>query len=222
MTARDLFNFLVAAGCTAAGAAGLMGNLYAECGLRANNLQNSGERKLNMTDAEYTAAVDNGTYDNFVRDGHGYGLAQWTYWSRKQSFLNFMKSKGLSIGDYKGQCEFLIKELKGYKSVWQVLTTTNDVRAASDIVLLKYERPADQSEKAQVKRYNYAMKYYNEFCNDNVVKEEEIKVEEILSIPACVTELAKLVIAGKFGNGAARKENIYKAVQNEVNRLCKK
>ena len=65
--------------------AGIMGNLLAESGLRADNLQNSYEKKLGMSDAEYTAAVDSGSYDNFVNDKAGYGLAQWTYYSRKQA-----------------------------------------------------------------------------------------------------------------------------------------
>lgn len=65
-----------------------MGNLYAESGLMPNNLQNTYNNKLGKTDAEYTAAVDNGSYGNFVKDSAGYGLAQWTYWSRKQALLN--------------------------------------------------------------------------------------------------------------------------------------
>jgi len=38
-----------------------MGNLYAESGLKPENLQNTCERKLGFTDAGYTVAVDNGT-----------------------------------------------------------------------------------------------------------------------------------------------------------------
>ena len=53
------------------GVAGLMGNLQAESGLRPDNLQNSYEKKLGMTDEEYTAAVDNGSYTNFVQDKAG-------------------------------------------------------------------------------------------------------------------------------------------------------
>jgi hypothetical protein len=52
-----------------------------------------------MTDAEYTAAVDAGSYNNFVKDGAGYGLAQWTYWSLKQAMLEYHKKVGKSIGD---------------------------------------------------------------------------------------------------------------------------
>lgn len=48
-----------------------MGNLYAESGLKPTNLQNSSEKKLGLTDDTYTAAVDNGDYQNFVKDGAG-------------------------------------------------------------------------------------------------------------------------------------------------------
>lgn len=68
------------AGLNDFGVAGLMGNLFAESGLNPKNLQNTYEKKLGMTDAEYTAAVDSGSYSNFVKDSAGYGLAQWTYW----------------------------------------------------------------------------------------------------------------------------------------------
>ena len=81
------------------GAAGLMGNLFAESGLNSTNLQNSYEKKLGYTDSIYTMAVDNGSYTNFIKDKAGYGLAQWTYWSRKQNLYNFAKESNASIGD---------------------------------------------------------------------------------------------------------------------------
>ena len=75
---EKIWNYLVGKGLSEAGAAGLMGNLYAESGLRPNNLQNSYEKSLGYSDEAYTAAVDSGSYGNFVRDSAGYGLAQWT------------------------------------------------------------------------------------------------------------------------------------------------
>ena len=53
------------------GAAGLMGNLYAESGLNPVNLQNTHERKLGLSDKEYTQQVDFGLYADFVHDGAG-------------------------------------------------------------------------------------------------------------------------------------------------------
>ena len=128
-----------------------MGNLYAESGLLPNNLQNTYEKKLGLSDAEYTKRVDNGTYTNFVRDSAGYGLAQWTYWSRKQGLLDFAKSRGTSIADLETQLGFLAKELSGYSGLLSLLKSTNSVKEASDAVLTQFERPADQSFSVKTK-----------------------------------------------------------------------
>jgi len=147
------------------GVAGLMGNLYAESGLDPQNLQNSYEKKLGHTNASYTQAVDAGTYDNFINDKAGYGLAQWTYWSRKQNLHNFAKDAGKSIGDLQMQLDFLAKELaEGYKGVLEALRTATSVREASDCVLTKFERPADQSEKVQIKRAEYGQTYFGKYA----------------------------------------------------------
>ena len=152
-TEERIWSFLKAQGLTDAGAAGLMGNLYAESGLRPNNLQNSYEGKLGMADAEYTERVDSGSYTNFAHDCAGYGLAQWTYHTRKANLHKFAKDAGKSIGDLEMQLGFLMQELStSYKTVLATLKTATSVRAASDAVLLQFERPADQSEAVKAKR----------------------------------------------------------------------
>ena len=120
---EKIWNYLKGAGLNDCGAAGLMGNLYAESGLRPDNLQNTYEKKLGMTDASYTAAVDGGTYTGFVRDCAGYGLAQWTYWSRKQGLFNFAKAAGRSIGDLEMQACFPDDKLR--ECFTSVLTILN-------------------------------------------------------------------------------------------------
>ena len=121
-TPEKIWNFLKSKGLSSCGAAGLMGNLYAESGLNPQNLQNSYEKKLGHTDTSYTAAVDNGSYGNFARDGAGYGLAQWTYHTRKAALLEYAKAAGKSIGDLETQLGFLMKELtEGYKATLSVL-----------------------------------------------------------------------------------------------------
>lgn len=82
-----IWNYCIAQGLTEAGAAGLMGNLYAESALNPKNLQNSYKKKLGHTDESYTAAVDNGTYENFVRDRAGYGLLRRAYVGGEQKAL---------------------------------------------------------------------------------------------------------------------------------------
>lgn len=141
-----------------------MGNLYAESGLNPKNLQNTYEKKLGMTDEEYTSAVDAGTYANFAKDGAGYGLAQWTYSARKLNLLTYTKNKKVSIGDLDTQLEFLVKELAAYTAVIKAIKEAKSVKEASDVILTKYERPADQSENTKNKRASYGQKYYDQFA----------------------------------------------------------
>ena len=147
------------------GVAGLMGNLYAESGLKSNNLQNSYNKKLNITDEEYTLLVDGNNYPNFVTDKAGYGLAQWTFHSRKKNLLDFAKQKGCSIGDEAMQLEFLIHELKtGYKSVFDILVSARSVEEAAVIVLTGYEKPANQSDAVKKKRTAYGQTIYDQYA----------------------------------------------------------
>lgn len=163
---KVMWNYFKSQGLNDYGVAGLMGNLFAESGLRPVNLQNSHEKKLGMTDAEYTLAVDTGIYTNFIKDGAGYGLAQWTYWSLKQDMLNYFQKRNKSIGDLNTQMEFLVHQLStDYKAVWETLKTATSVLEASNAVLLKFERPADQSINVQNKRAEYGQKYYDDYAN---------------------------------------------------------
>ena len=99
-------------GGNAFGAAGLMGNLYAESALNPRNLQQSFEKKLGYTEDSYTEMVDSGAYANFVHDGAGYGLAQWTYWTRKDCLLAYARARNASIGDLDMQLEYLALEMR--------------------------------------------------------------------------------------------------------------
>jgi hypothetical protein len=161
---EKIWNFLKAKGLNDCGIAGLMGNLYAESGLRPNNLQNTYEKKLGYTDESYTAAVDSGQYANFAKDSAGYGLAQWTYHTRKAALLTFVQSCGASIGDLEAQLEFLWKELsESYRTTLAVLKSAATIRAASDRVLTDFERPADMGDTAKARRAEYGQKFYDKY-----------------------------------------------------------
>lgn len=163
------------------GVCGLMGNLKAESNMRANNLQNTYAKKFGMSDEQYTEAVDNGSYINFVKDRAGYGLAQWTYWSRKDKLLKYAQASGASIGDEDMQIGFMLGELTaGYPTVLEALRNAKSVREASDIVLTKYEKPANQSESVQVKRASYGEEFYKQFVQvqtENTEGKEEIAMK---------------------------------------------
>jgi hypothetical protein len=171
-----------------------MGNLYAESGLSQINLQNTGNTKLGMTDAEYTAAVDNGTYINFIRDSQGYGLAQWTYWSRKQNMYDFIKKRKKSIGDLTAQLEFLYHELStSYKSQLDKINKATSVLEASNVILKEFERPANQGLSVQEKRASYGQNYYNKFAKASA----PAKPAPVTPAPAPIKPSAPTYVVGK-------------------------
>ena len=150
-------------GLNCAAACGVLANINAESAFKSTNLQQTYEKSLGFTDATYTEAVDNGTYTNFVKDAAGYGLAQWTYWSRKQKLLDFAKSKGKSIGDALMQMQFFGQEIKGYSAAWNTLksvpnTEEGAYKAAYD-VCYHYEAPANKAVRSE-ERGKSAKKYF--------------------------------------------------------------
>jgi hypothetical protein len=162
---EKIWSFLKSKGLNDYGISGLMGNLFAESGLNPKNLQNTYERSLGYSDDKYVSAVDGGSYTNFIYDAAGFGLAQWTYWSRKKALYEYVKSKNKSIGNLEAQLEFLYIELsESYKSVLDTLKTAKSVKEASNAVLLKFECPADQSVSMQNKRAAYGQNYYDKYA----------------------------------------------------------
>lgn len=182
MNESRIWGFLIGKIGNPFGAAGMMGNLYAESGLNPQNLQNSFERKLQYTDATYTAAVDSGAYGGFVFDGAGYGLAQWTYWSRKNRLLSMAREQGRSVGDLDLQLDVLWAELQASKGILSALRNARTVREASDVILTQYERPRDQSEAVKVKRAKYGQRYYDQFAGGETMAtaiERRVKVRDM-------------------------------------------
>lgn len=163
---KIIWDFLMREFNNAFGVAGLMGNLYKESGLKSDNIENAYESKIGANDASYTAAVDNGSYGNFVKDSVGYGIAQWTFWSRKQALLNYARQTGRSIGDLTMQLEFLVKELKGsFKPVYSVLIGATSILEASNYVLIHFENPANKGEAVQAERFACGQNYYNKYAS---------------------------------------------------------
>ena len=162
---RQIWDFLKEAGFNDFAIAGLMGNLYAESGLNPKNLENIYNTKLKYTDDAFTTAVDSGEYTDFVHDAAGYGLAQWTYWSRKQGLLNMARNLNTSIGNLDTQLNFLLNELKNNytNSVYKVLLNASSVKEASDVVLYKFENPANAAAQSAT-RCSYANKFYNKYA----------------------------------------------------------
>lgn len=159
----ELYNFIG----NEYGTAGLMGNLQAESGLIPYRLQGDFTSGYS-TSIRYTNNVDLGLYtqSEFEHDSKGYGLAQWTYWSRKQGLYNMYISGGYSsIGDVGLACAYLISELSSsYSGVLSVLRSATSVREASDIVLHQFENPAEQGPAVEVYRASLGQAIYDEFA----------------------------------------------------------
>lgn len=201
---EKIWNRLKDAGMNDCGAAGLMGNLYAESGLRPNNLQNSFNKKFNITDEEYTALVDGNNYPDFVTDKAGYGIAQWTFWSRKQGLLTFIKARGCSIADLEAQLDFLMKELsEGYRSVLATLKTARTIVEASNAVLMQFEKPKDQSITVQQRRAEYSQTFFDLLAKNNTGSTPTGTISGANSLLAILTILSP-------NNSGKRKEKISK------------
>lgn len=174
--AEKAWNFLKSKGINDYACAGIIANLDRESALNSCNLQDSYERTLGYSDSSYVTAVDSGRYskEQFVNDGAGFGIAQWTYHSRKRSLYEFLKSRGKSIGDYEFQLEFFYKEItEDYPGIYKALQGVSTVLEASNVMLLKFERPKDMSEKVQQERASCAQIYYTRFAKSGGIGGEQ-------------------------------------------------
>jgi hypothetical protein len=151
------------------GVAGLMGNLLAESGLIPFRLQGDFTSGY-TTSLQYTADVDTGDISetSFVNDSQGYGLAQWTFYTRKQALYNMKTTMNVSIGNLNLALSYLMYEMNNtYPTVLNVLINAISIREASDTVLHDFENPADQSEAVEIYRASLGQQIYDTYHNSN-------------------------------------------------------
>ena len=151
------------------GTAAIMGNLMAESSM--NPKCATGKKKT----PNYTEDADSGAVD-FKNDGVAYGLAQWCYHTRKAALRDLATLRGASVGSLDLQMEYLWMEMsEKYKTVWNAVCNATNVREASDIVMLKYEKPANTGEAAKQKRAIYGQMYYDQFAEGKKADPSENK-----------------------------------------------
>lgn len=148
------------AGMTLAGAAGMLINIECESAFKSTNLQDSYELSLGMNDAQYTSRVDNSSYTRFVGDQAGYGLCQWTADDRKDGMLKFHRKRGVSIGDFRTQVDWMLTEIKSYTRAWRTVTLSNNPYECGYAICKYYEIPADTETKADY-RGGQAQRWYD-------------------------------------------------------------
>lgn len=110
---RIIYQALRQLGCTKAGACGALGNIKQESGF------NPSAQNPNST---------------------AYGLIQWTRSSGRRANLEaWCAQNGKDYRTFDGQLGFFLYELQGYSTVWNKLTTSNDVIECADIFARRYE-----------------------------------------------------------------------------------
>lgn len=156
------------------GVAGIMGNLYAESGCTPYACQPS---RPYPTCSTYIQNVDNRTITeyNFVHYGCnetggvatvqlGFGLAQWTYYTRKQGLYTYMYANGSSIGDLDNQVAYIIEEMRADTNMYNAILNATSVDDASDYILVHYENPSNQSDAVKRTRRQYGNDIYNQYA----------------------------------------------------------
>ena len=158
MSKETIYKYLREGGLSHNGACAMMGNMYCESLLKSDNVQDG----FGYTDDAYTYQVDKKiiTKAKFVSDGIGYGLCQWTYWSRKEELWNRTVGQEESVSDEYIQCLFCIVELeRDYSNLYTYLCGDCDLYTATSRVCKEYERPAINNVDA---RYAKAKEYAND------------------------------------------------------------
>ena len=147
-----------------AGTAAIMGNLEAESNLKSVIYQNSYKDSVGLTDQQYVDKVNSDAYpeNKFVHDQVGFGLAQWTYYSRKQGLYNTCKKNSPhNIGDLHCQANYVVTELRTENGkLYNALTNDGDLYTLTSRVCKEYERPAVNNVDT---RYSYAKKWYDRY-----------------------------------------------------------
>ena len=161
------------------GVAGLMGNLYAESGLIPGRVENDFTSGYSVSE-QYTYKLNNGqvTREEFRNNsippqisggspqyGPGYGLAQWTYYTRKYNYYDYFTAGQHGVaGSVQFEVWFLIWELQNdFSGVYNTLVNATSVRQASDKVLHDFENPEQQGTAVEIVRAGYSQNLYDAY-----------------------------------------------------------
>ena len=199
---EKIWNYFLSLGYSKKGIAGIMGNMQAESGLFSQRLQGDFSDGY-TTSKEYTKKVDSKKISehDFVYNGPnggGYGLAQWTYYTRKQKLYNKKEEKKVSIGDLGMQLEYYGIELKAdYAGVYNVVKNASSVETACEKVLVDYESPEDQSASAKSYRNSLCNAIYNKYKN-YVTPTKKTTVKYNSSAASKIVEEAKKYVGNPY------------------------
>jgi hypothetical protein len=154
-TSEQIWNYLISKGYSETAAAGIMGNLQQESGLLSNNVQNN----MGYSDEEYVAAIKNGTIsrEDFINDGRGFGIAQWTYSTRKAALYDTLGAE--NIDSLSGQLDFMDSEIGS--SLKSSLNSSSSASSAATIFEQTYEKAGTPNMSARTSNANNFYSQYS-------------------------------------------------------------
>lgn len=189
---QSIYNAFRRNGLTEAAALGFLGNWQCESENEPFRLQGDFSSYRTMSKA-YVQGLTNGTISKqqFQNDQKGFGLAQWTYWSRKADLYDFWKASGKAIDDASLQVDFAMKELReSYGALLTFLKSTNDVFTACSRICREYERPAVNNIDARFQaankiKYEIDLNAWEDGDDPQPEPEPEPKHELVLRVIDC-------------------------------------
>lgn len=145
---EKILNFFMQKGLTLAQAAGIVGNMQQESGLKPD-IEQGGR----IVDENYTPI-----------NGVGFGLVQWTFTARQKPLQDFIAGMGVPITDLSGQLGFVWEELNtGWLGTLNKLRAIDDPVEAAVLVHNEYEISADSAATVRQVRGGFAQEVYDKY-----------------------------------------------------------
>lgn len=163
MSRQTIYNTLRAFGFTYEAVIAMMANWQEESNNESVRLQGDFS-PFRTASKNYMKKVESGEISRQVWafDEKGWGIAQFTYSSRKLALYDFWKAYGGSIGDLQMQLDYVLHELKtefhiarskyGYDTLYEELCTCHDLQKLVKDILYVYENPTEK-----INNYNRRM-----------------------------------------------------------------
>ena len=178
--------------------AAILGNLQRESGINPKSCQDGKEYD------DYPPEYIN---DNFM----GYGMAQWTWYTRSQGLVDLAASQHKHSGDYDVQEDYLVYELNGYSEVApgsDFATKETDLGTATYLFLKVFEMSNQEPPSGEAeKRTALAQTFYDQITagggeiNDGTLDETQKRiVEACYSTPPAGINLCATWVSNVYQN----------------------
>lgn len=136
----ECWNYLFSMGLTVDQVIATIANIYSEGELSPTNRQNTKEN-MNIEDLDYIYLTD---------DNVGYGICQWTYYSRKEGLQNMANEMGKEVSDLDVQLAYFQYEMEesfDFRDIWRDFLAEQDREAATIFFYENIEKPKSSSDK---------------------------------------------------------------------------